>query len=256
MPQPSTEDARPKQIGLITADPSPTLISVITQAGLDFLVLDAEQTGLTVRDCTDVVQRVACSGIEVAIRVPDLAGNTLVAFANTGASELVLPQVRSVSELEHAHRVTRYLPDGNRSAQASFSSGFGKDFSHAPRITVLFETLEATESVADIAASEHFQGGWVGPADLASDLRLAGRSAPNALELATKKIVDGVCSQGGSLGLPASGIGGIAAAFDAGADRVALYWERHLTAVISELVDAPRGSFDSRVIANDRRHKR
>lgn len=256
MPQRSTEHARPKQVGLITADPSPTLLSVITKAGLDFLVLDAEQTGLTVRDCVDVVQRLAWSGTEVAIRVPDLSGDTLVAFANTGASELVLPRVRSITELEHAHRATRYFPEGNRSAQASFSSAFGRDFSRAPRVTVLFETVDATESVAEIVASEHFEGGWVGPADLAADLRARGRTEPDALERATRQIVNGLRSQRKSVGLPAAGVDGIAPAFDAGADRVALYWERHLTAVISDLVDAQRGSLDTPVMVDGGRDKK
>lgn len=253
MPQRKIVPAHTQQIGLITADPTATLLAVIADAGLDFLVLDAEQTGMTVRDCADVVQRLAWSGTEVAIRVPDLLEATLVAYANTGATELVLPKVRSVAELEHAHLATRYLPDGKRSAQASFASAFGKDFSRTPRISVLFETVDATDSVAEIAASEHFTGGWVGPADLAADLHAAGRTKADALESATRRIVDGLRSGGKSVGLPAGGIDGIATAFTAGADRVAIYWERHLTTVVSELMDAAYRALNPTVTAGNER---
>lgn len=230
------------QVGLITAEPSATLLSVIRQAGIDFLVLDAEQTGLSVRECADAVQRLAGSGTEVAIRVPDLTEMTLVEFANTGAAELVLPKVRRVSELESAHRATRYVPEGIRSKQASYSSAFGRDFSHMPRLTVLFETVDAVDAVAEIAASDHFEGGWVGPADLAADLFAAGRTQPDALERATQEIVDTLRSFGRGVGLPVAGTHGIPAAIERGADRVAFYWERYLTTVVSDMVDATRNA--------------
>lgn len=240
--QPNTQ--HPRQVGLIAADPTATLLFLAAHAGLDFVVLDAEQTGLTVQDCADAVQRLAGSRTEVAIRVPDLDERTLVAYANTGAAELVLPQVRSVDQLESAHRATRFVPAGARSKQVSFSSAFGLDFAHVPRLTVLFETVEAVEDVERIADSEHFEGGWLGPADLAADLHNAGRIQPDALKRSTERVVEALRGRGHSVGLPGAGVAGIPAAFEQGADRVALYWEKHLTDVISEMVAARRAVED------------
>ena len=250
MPDHRTTSDLPRQVGLIAADPTATLLFLAAHAGLDFIVLDAEQTGLTVQDCADAVQRLAGSPTEVAIRVPDLDERTLVAYANTGAAELVLPQVRSVDQLENAYRATRFTPAGARSRQASFSSAFGLDFTHVPRLSVLFETVEAVDDVERIAESEHFEGGWLGPADLAADLHNAGRTQPDALKRSTERVVDALQKRRHSVGLPGAGVAGIAAAFEQGADRVALYWEKHLTEVIAELVMARREGEDAFAMAS------
>jgi hypothetical protein len=58
------------------------------------------------------------------------------------------------------------------------------------------------------------------------------------LKRSTERVVDALRKRGHSVGLPGAGVAGIAAAFEQGADRVALYWEKHLTDVIAELVMA------------------
>lgn len=250
MPDHRSNSNHPRQVGLIAADPTATLLFLAAQAGLNFVVLDAEQTGLTVQDCTDAVQRLAGSRTEVAIRVPDLDERTLVAYANTGAAELVLPQVRSADQLESAFRATRFVPEGARSKQASFSSAFGLDFTHVPRLSVLFETVESVDDVERIAGSEYFDSGWLGPADLTADLHNAGRIQPDAVKRSTERVVDALKERGRSVGLPAAGVAGISVAFEQGADRVALYWEKHLTAVIAELVAARRAVDDVLTLAS------
>lgn len=222
-----------RSVGLITADPTPTLLALLAHAKVDFLVLDAEQTGLSVQQCGDVVQRLAGSAVDVAVRVPDLEPNTLVAFANTGVGEIVLPQVRSVEELERAYEVTRYAPEGSRPKQVSQASAFGTDYTQPPRITVLFETAEAVDQVADFAASPVFSGGWVGPTDLAGELHRRGRAHPDALESAIQSVVDALSGAGHSVGLPAPGMQNAASVFARGADRCAVYWERELGSILA-----------------------
>lgn len=227
-----------RQVGLITGDPSPSLLGIAMHCGLDFVVLDAEQTGLTVRDCADVVQRLAGSGVEVGIRVPSLDDNTLVAFANTGVDEIVIPQVRRVEQLERAHRATRFTPIGSRMNQVSPASSYGRDYSRVPRVSVLFETAEAVERVEDFVASECFEGGWVGPTDLASDMR---RTGSGDLDDAVAKVV-AVLSRGGhSVGLPAASVADAGAVHARGADRCAVYWEREVASSLASLVNARGG---------------
>ncbi|HEX6870048.1 MAG TPA: hypothetical protein VF163_03030, partial [Micromonosporaceae bacterium] len=81
----------PVRVGLLTAAPDRLLVALAAQAGLAFVVLDAEQTSLDPRRCAEVVALLAGTGTEVLVRVPDLTELTLVSYANTGADELVLP---------------------------------------------------------------------------------------------------------------------------------------------------------------------
>lgn len=224
-------------VGIITADPTPTLLALLGQAAVDFVVLDAEQTGMTVKDCADVVQRLAGSPVRVAVRVPDLAVNTLVSFANTGVGEIVLPQVRTVAELERAFDATRYAPLGSRPRQVTPASAFGADYSFSPLLTVLFETDEAVKRVKEFADSPAFGGGWVGPTDLAADLVRHGDERPEALKEATQRVVDVVSGVGKSIGLPAPGLSKATSVFDRGADRCAVYWEKELASLLTGYAD-------------------
>lgn len=226
-----------RSVGMITADPTPTLLALLAHATVDFLVLDAEQTGITVQQCSDVVQRLAGSGVKVAVRVPDLEWNTLLAFANTGVAEIVLPQVRTVDELERAYEATRYAPEGSRPRQVTPASAFGRDYSFAPVISVLFETAEAVERVKEFVGSDAFGGGWVGPTDLAADLLRHGDERPEALQEAVQRVVDVLASAGCSIGLPAPGMAAAASVFDRGADRCAVYWEKELASLLAGYVD-------------------
>jgi 2-keto-3-deoxy-L-rhamnonate aldolase RhmA len=226
-----------RSVGIITADPTPTLLALLAHAAVDLLVLDAEQTGISVQQCRDVVQRLAGSGVKVAVRVPDLDRNTLLAFANTGVAEIVLPQVRTVDELERAHDATRYAPAGSRPRQVTPASSFGMDYSFAPVITVLFETAEAVERVKEFVDSEAFGGGWVGPTDLAADLLRHGDERPEALQEAVQRVVDVVAGAGRSIGLPAPGMAAAAGVFERGADRCAVYWEKELASILTGYAD-------------------
>ncbi|MEZ2388052.1 aldolase/citrate lyase family protein [bacterium RCC_150] len=224
-------------VGIITADPTAALLALLAHATVDFLVLDAEQTAVTVQQCGDVVQRLAGSGVEVAVRVPDLERNTLVAFANTGVAEIVLPQVRTVDELERAYDATRYAPEGSRPRQVTQASAFGNDYSLLPVISVLFETVEAVDRVKEFVDSDVFGRGWVGTTDLGADLLRHGDERPGALQEAVQRVVDALTGAGSSIGLPAPGMAAAAAVFERGADRCAVYWEKELASMLTGYAD-------------------
>jgi 2-keto-3-deoxy-L-rhamnonate aldolase RhmA len=175
---------------------------------------------------------------EVVIRIPDLSEATVVAFANTGADELMLPRVRTLAQLEDAWRATRYFPDGTRSRQVSQASAYGTDFAKVPRISVLLETVEAIEQAAGFAASGLLDGAWVGPTDLYDDLR---RFRPAQAEQMAELIDQTVATfrdAGISIGLPAKDAAGVRQAFDDGADRCTVYWEKQLFAVLTDVAGA------------------
>ncbi|MBO0980091.1 aldolase/citrate lyase family protein [Microbacterium sp. SD291] len=234
---------RRPEVGLITADPTPTLLGLLSVLGIDSIVVDAEQTGVTAADCAGVVQRLRGSGVRVGVRVPSVDGDCLLTFANTGVDELVLPRLRSPDPLETAYRATRFPPLGERPRQVSPASGYGTSYEHAPVLSVLFETVEALDRLADFIGHPRFQGGWVGPTDLADDLRRAGRG--DELSDATQRIVDAVADAGHSIGLPAPSAARAHEVHARGADRSAIYWEREIGAVLRELVGARRESASS-----------
>jgi len=238
MPTGPFEREPDRKVGLLTADPHPTLLAIAAHSGVDFMILDAEQTSLTVHDCAAAVQQLRGTGVHVSVRVPDLGADTLVAFANTGVQALVLPHLRHVEELEKAAEAVRYAPEGRRSRQVSFASGFGSDFGDPPRLDVLFETVDAVDRAADFAASAAFGGGWLGTTDLFSDLQRTGRADGNALDKAVQHVVDTVRGAGYSIGLPAASAARADEVFARGADRCVIYWERELASLLTAYADS------------------
>lgn len=230
------------EVGLITADPTPALLGLLEVAGIDSIVIDAEQTGLTVATCADAVQRLRGSGVHVGVRVPALDDDCLLAFANTGADELVLPRVRRTEELERAHRATRFPPAGQRPRQVSPASRYGTAYVHVPVLSVLVETTDAVDAIEEFAAHPLFEGAWIGPTDLADDLMRCGRA--EELDSAVQRVIDVVTAAGHPVGLPAPSAARAAEVHRRGANRAAIYWEREVTSTLRTLA-AARGADDA-----------
>lgn len=220
------------RVGLLTAEPSGLLVAAAAQAGLDFVVLDAEQTALDVGRCAEVVQALRGLPTEVVIRVPDLAEHTLVTYANTGADQLLLPRLRSPDELRAAHVAVNYPPAGTRSRQVSPASRYGTDFTHASRISVLIETVDALDHLDAIAASGLLACAWFGPTDLADDLARHSAELAERLEELIDKGIATLRASGVPVGLPAKDAAGVRAAFDRGAEQCSVYWEKCLLDVL------------------------
>jgi 2-keto-3-deoxy-L-rhamnonate aldolase RhmA len=224
-----------QSIGLLTGEPSRMLLAQAAAAGMAFVVLDAEQTGLTTRDCADAVAALSGSGTQVSIRVPNLDDATLVTFANTGADELLLPQVRYVSEVEAAYRAVQFPPQGSRARQVSPGSRYGTDFSRAPRLSVLIETVEAAESADLFATSPFVSSAWIGPTDLGDDFARRRPEDAEALPQAVKHILTAFVEHRASIGLPAIDAASARSAFERGADRVSVYWEKFVGSALRDM---------------------
>lgn len=229
------------EVGLITADPTPTLLGLLEVAGVDSIVIDAEQTGLTVATCLDAVQRLRGSGVRVGVRVPSLDDDCLLAFANTGADELVLPRVRRLEELQRARRATRFAPEGERPRQVSPASRYGTAYAHVPMLSVLVETVDAVDAIEEFAVHPFFEGAWIGPTDLADDLARHGREGE--LDAAVQRVIDVVAGAGYPVGMPASAAARAHEVHQRGANRAAIYWEREVTSTLRALVSALEAQF-------------
>jgi 2-keto-3-deoxy-L-rhamnonate aldolase RhmA len=224
-----------RRIGILTAEPERLLLGIAAQTGLDFIVLDAEQTQLDPRRCGEVVRALAGSRTEVVVRVPDLAERTLVTYANTGVSELLLPQLRSLDELRAASRATRYPPDGSRSRQVSPASRYGTDFTTAPRLSVLIETAEALGCVGDLADSGLLDSAWFGPTDLVDDLTRIDPSRASRMDELIDDAIELLRVKGIPVGLPGKDLSSAHRAFARGADLCSVYWEKWLLDLFGDI---------------------
>ena len=136
---------RGRSLGVLTSSTDACLVDAVAAAGLDYLWLDAEHTGLTPGDVTGVVRQLAATTVEVLVRVPSVDFDTLVTYANCGVDELVLPRVRSIDEVRQAWQAVRFPPDGLRPRQVVASTRWGTDHSAVTRLSMIVETVDAAD---------------------------------------------------------------------------------------------------------------
>ncbi|MCR1781328.1 hypothetical protein KVF89_02175 [Nocardioides carbamazepini] len=216
-----------RQLGLLTSSVDPVLVDSVTQAGMDFLWLDAEYTGLTPNQVGDVVRRLANSGTRTMVRVPNLDPGTLLTFANTGVDELVLPRVRTLEDIEQARAWLTYPPAGIRPRQVVPATDWGTSYDRQPDVSIIVETMEAVRCLDRIAQAGCVATYWLGPKDLSDDHEHEG-GARGAFDDVLNALLDTLRDADLQFGWGVPDPSDVASVWQAGASRCALYWDVHL----------------------------
>lgn len=218
---------RPRQLGLLTSSSDAILLDSVVGAGMDFLWLDAEFTGVSAADAGDVARRLRGRGVTTLVRVPTIAEDTLVTYANMGVDEIVLPRVRTVAEIQQAWTCLTYPPLGARPRQVTAASGWGASWDRDPAISMIVETMDAVRALPEILAGGQLSGFWLGHKDLLDDYaREVGEEA--GFDEVVAGVVETLRAAGACFGWGVPEPAEVEAVWAAGASRCALYWDVHL----------------------------
>lgn len=221
------DDVRPHRLGLLTSSSDPMLIDAVAAAGMDFLWLDAEYTGVSAAVAGDVVRRLSGRGVETLIRVPTVAEDSLVTFANMGVDEIVLPRVRTVEEVQRAWTCLTYPPLGERPRQVTAASAWGASWDRQPAISMIVETMDAVRALPQILDGGQLSGYWLGHKDLLDDyVREVGEKA--GFDELVAGVVETLSLSRACFGWGVPEPSDVDAVWAAGASRCALYWDVHL----------------------------
>jgi 4-hydroxy-2-oxoheptanedioate aldolase len=179
---------------------SPVTADITAMSGFDGVVVDLEHGAGDEGAARAQIQAASAHGA-VVVRVPDgpaQAGRML----DAGADGVIVPQVASPDEAEHAAAAVRYT--GTRGI-SPFSRGnrygaAGADF--RPRADarvaciIQIEKASALESVEEIAAIADVDALLMGPADLSNDLGCALDLAAPELQNAAARIAAAAADHG------------------------------------------------------------
>jgi 2-keto-3-deoxy-L-rhamnonate aldolase RhmA len=183
--------ARELVLGIFLDLGSPVTAEIAAHTGFDWLVLDAEHGALGPAPLFAQLQAVAGGTAAPFVRVPsprsDLAGWAL----DAGAAGIVVPRSETVEDVRIAVAATRYSASRG-AAPGVRAASFGRDAAYVPTaderrvLMIQIETAPALEVVGAIGAIDGVDVLFLGPADLARSLGLAGAAAdhPQILEAA------------------------------------------------------------------------
>ncbi|SME98684.1 2-keto-3-deoxy-L-rhamnonate aldolase RhmA [Tistlia consotensis] len=162
-------------VGSFVKTPSPAVIEILGDAGLDFLVLDAEHVPLG-REAVDLcVLAGRAAGVPILVRVPVAAAEWIMTALDCGAAGIMAPHVQSAEEAATIVAAMRYGPGGRGFSPSTRGAGYGRrgvaeHLARAGEESVLLCQIEdplGAEAAGAIAGVEGVDCLFVGPVDLA-----------------------------------------------------------------------------------------
>jgi 2-keto-3-deoxy-L-rhamnonate aldolase RhmA len=161
---------------------SPALIEIYGDIGLDFVWLDFEHSGFSLWDANAIthLQRAAELGdVQLLVRLPDGDPTLIRKVLDTGVRNLLIPRVRTATEVRRAVKATRFTYDGrpgDRGMAGQRASDYGTADKYAQRedatvnLGVMIETQEAVDNISKILEVPHLGFIFIGANDLATQL--------------------------------------------------------------------------------------
>ncbi|MCI6360185.1 MAG: aldolase/citrate lyase family protein [Clostridiales bacterium] len=162
---------------------SATVAECLGLAGLDYIIIDTEHGPFNPQSALEFVRAAKLYGLTPFARVQEISRAAILKLLDVGVMGLVIPDVRTVAEVEKIVEYGKYLPLGKRGVANTAGSGFWFEdyaqhglehyFEVSNRETMLLpqcETVECLEHLEEIVGVPGIDGIYVGPFDLSTAL--------------------------------------------------------------------------------------
>ncbi|MFN3285198.1 MAG: HpcH/HpaI aldolase family protein [bacterium] len=158
--------------------PSPSVAEILGALPLDWLLVDLEHSPIGWETLEDMLRALRGTPVVPLVRVPSGEAPVLKRALDRGPWGVVVPLVGSAEEARRVVAACRYPPDGIRGVAGTRASGYGttlpeyfSTWNREVLIACQVETLQAVESVDEIAAVDGVDVLFVGPNDLSANLQ-------------------------------------------------------------------------------------
>jgi len=180
-----------QQIGCWAGFADPYATEILSTAGFDWLVIDAEHAPNDLRSITAQLQVLDGKQSHPVVRLPIGRDWMIKQVLDAGAQTLLIPMVESADQARDLVRAMRYPPAGIRGAGAALAraSRFSDIDDYVATandqmcLLVQVESCKGLGALDDILAVDGVDGVFIGPADLAADMGFgADSSAPEVAD--------------------------------------------------------------------------
>ena len=184
-------------VGTIVSLASPEVAEVLSQAGFDWLFIEAEHAPLEALSIQRLLQ--GAGSMPCLVRLQRSDEVWIKQALDVGAAGIIAPQVNSAEQAAQVVRWAKYAPLGTRGVGVSRAHGYGFKFqeyvSHANDETVVVvqaEHIDAVNNMTEIVQVPGVDAVLVGPYDLSASLGRPGEVAHPEVTSAIKHITQ-VC---------------------------------------------------------------
>jgi 4-hydroxy-2-oxoheptanedioate aldolase len=184
---------------------------------VDFIWLELEHALMGPESVVGHVLAARAADVPLLMRVPAGTTAALKPALDSGVQGLIVPQIRSVAEVQAVIDDVRYAPIGRRGMGPVRPSNYGRRSPHEVLadsaddvfLAIQIETMEALEAVEQIAALPGLDSLVVGPTDLSASMGLLAQYDHPDVVRAIARIVSAAKANGLSVGV---GVGSSAVA--------------------------------------------
>lgn len=175
----------------------PVVPELLAGSGFDLFVADGEHGPVATSDLVHMVIATRAAQVPVLYRVAANEPVRIMHALDAGASGVVIPQVRTVADVEKAVAWCRYPPVGLRGIAPRRPSGYGRNTAaymaganDAVTSCVQIETREALDALDAILEVPGLDTILVGPNDLSASLGHTNQIADPEVEDAIAHIIE------------------------------------------------------------------
>ncbi|MFP4200555.1 MAG: HpcH/HpaI aldolase family protein [Clostridia bacterium] len=162
--------------------PSPSIVEIMAEIGMDWLVLDTEHGSYGEEILESMIRAMKGTDVVPIVRVADTNPALIKKALDRGAYGVICPLVNTAEQARVAVSACRYPPEGMRGVAGTRASAYGKDlgeyfetWNEEVLVICQIETAEALENVREIAAVDGIDVLFIGPFDLSANLGVFGQ---------------------------------------------------------------------------------
>lgn len=168
-----------KIMGTFLGTPHPVMSEFIGHCGFDFVCIDAEHNAMHYETVQKMLQGLQGTSTYGMVRVPTISYEYISGALDIGADALLIPQIRTVEDIEKIRQYSLYPPKGRRGCGPSRIWDYGdsigqlgtkEDINYATNVVAQIETVEAVKNIEDIVNTDFIDMFFIGPGDLSMDM--------------------------------------------------------------------------------------
>jgi 2-keto-3-deoxy-L-rhamnonate aldolase RhmA len=196
-------------LGCFLTWPTAGVAELLSLAGFDFLVLDAEHGFFSIESIERMVIAADGAGLPAIVRVPSCAAAEVGRSLDAGAAGILFPRGDGCAAVRAAIESAKYPPEGKRGLGGVRANRYGtqpldrfvRDANERSAIVVQIETAGALAELPAVAAEPGLDVLYVGPNDLTQALGVPGHYEDSRYREALEKIARQAKTSGKTAGI-------------------------------------------------------
>ena len=169
-------------LGGWTLSGSVVIAEIMAQAGFDWVCIDAEHSPVSKETAMNMIIAIERHDAEPVVRIGSNVEMEFKKFLDAGARGILVPMIKSASDVEKAISCTKYSPVGNRSFALPRATGYGKYaeqyFKSANQsifLGIMIEHIQAVNNLDSILSFDQIDNVFIGPYDLSGSIGKPGQ---------------------------------------------------------------------------------